>query len=97
MSKLTNATKGKTCIKCDAPDAYACHYNGPRQHDFGKGRGIKCNDLMTADFCYKCDQEFSEGSILPRWNGNKWERSEEFQRWINLTNIRRLKDGVLKV
>ena len=97
MSKLTNSTKGKTCIKCGAPDAFAAHYNGPRQHSYGKGRGVKCDDLMTADFCFICDQEFSEGSMLLRWNHNKWERSEEFHYWIALTNIRRLKDGVLKV
>lgn len=97
MSKLTQASKGKDCIKCGTPNAYACHYNGKRQHDFGKGRGIKCDDIMTADFCHKCDGEFIEGSMLPRWNGSKWDRSEEFLYWIGLTNIRRFKDGIIKV
>lgn len=92
MSKLTQKSKGKTCIKCQRPNAYACHYNGPRQHDYGKGRGVKCNDLMTADFCHDCDQEFSEGSTNTRW-ANKWERSEEFLHYISLTNIRRLKES----
>lgn len=96
MSKLTKKSKGQLCIKCGKPDAYSCHYNGPWQHSFGKGRGVKCNDLMTAEFCHKCDQEFSEGSMLPRWN-NKWERSDEFQKWIALTNIRRLENGVLSI
>ena len=95
MSKLTDSAKGKTCIKCNAPDAYACHLNGPRQHDFGKGRGRKCHDLMSAEFCYRCDQEFTEGSMLSRWNGNKWERSEEFMFWIGMTNIRRFEEGRL--
>ena len=95
MSKITEGSRDKTCIKCNAPDAFACHINGPRQHAFGKGRGRKAHDLMTAEFCYKCDQEFTEGSMLPRWNGSKWERSEEFMFWIGLTNIRRFEEGRL--
>ena len=94
MSKLTDSAKGKTCIKCNAPDAYACHYNGPRQHDFGKGRGRKCHDLMTAEFCHKCDQLFTEGSTSSLW-ANKWERSEDFLFWIGMTNIRRYEEGRL--
>ena len=94
MSKLTASAKGKTCIKCNAPDAYACHLNGPRQHAFGKGRGRKGHDLMSAEFCHKCDQEFTEGSTALRWE-DKWHRSEEFLFWIGLTNIRRYEDGIL--
>jgi hypothetical protein len=94
MKKLTQSSKGSICIKCGAPDAYSCHYNGPRQHSYGKGRGIKCNDLLTAEFCHKCDQEFTEGSMLLRWYGNKWERSEEFLHWICMTNIRRYNEGL---
>jgi hypothetical protein len=90
MSKITEAAKGSVCIRCNSPGAYACHYSGPRQHDFGKGRGIKCNDLMTAEFCHTCDQEFTEGSMIERWNSNKWERSEEFLFWVSMTNLRRL-------
>jgi hypothetical protein len=93
--KLTQASKGMTCIRCDAPDAYACHYNGDYQHKYGKGRGIKCHDLMTADFCHRCDQLFSEG------NKNNFpieeNRDEIFFDYINLTNIRRFNNGVLKV
>jgi hypothetical protein len=97
MSKLTAASKGSTCIKCEAPGAYACHINGPRQHSLGKGRGIKADDLMTAEFCHSCDQEFSEGSMMKRWNFNRWERSEEFLFWISMTNVRRLKNGIIKI
>ena len=95
MSKLTKSSEGKICIRCERIGAYSCHYNGPRQHDYGKGRGIKANDLMTAEFCMLCDSDFSEGSIGV-WI-NKWERSEEFNHWINMTNIRRLKDGDIKI
>lgn len=96
MSKLTEQSKGMDCIKCGAPESYACHYNGPWQHSFGKGRGIKCNDLATAEFCHACDQEFSEGSTSQRWV-SKYERSDEFLKWIMLTNIRRLNGGILRV
>lgn len=94
MSKITNAAKGQICIKCGKPDAYACHYNGPRQHMYGKGRGRKCSDIMTAEFCYECDQEFTEGSISCEWT-DKWERSEFFMHWISMTNIRRYEEGRL--
>lgn len=94
MSKLTKSSKDSTCIRCGALYAFSAHYNGPRQHAYGKGRGIKCNDLVTAEFCYECDQEFTEGSTSTRW-ANKWERSEEFHYWIMLTLIRRQKEGRL--
>lgn len=96
MSKITEASRDSVCIRCNKPGAYSCHYSGPRQHDYGKGRGIKANDLMTAEFCHGCDREFTEGSTSIGW-ANKWERSEEFLHWICMTNIRRLKNGVLKV
>jgi hypothetical protein len=35
--------------------------------------------------------------MLPRWNNNKWERSEEFMYWIMLTNIRRVERGDIKI
>ena len=94
MSKLTELSRGVTCIKCDTPGAWSCHYNGPRSHSFGKGRGRKCHDLMSAEFCHKCDQEFTEGSTSPLWK-DKWERSEDFMYWIGMTNIRRFEEGRL--
>jgi len=95
VSKLTEFSRGVYCIRCDKPDAYSCHYNGVRQYLFGKGRGIKCNDLMTAEFCFKCDQIFSEGSKIGFIDNT--DRSEEFLFFISMTNIRRLNNGVLKV
>lgn len=91
MPKLTESSRGVSCIRCGALEAWACHYSGPRQHAFGKGRGRKCHDLMSAEFCHKCDQEFTEGSTSPRWK-DKWERSEEFMFYIGLTNIRRYEE-----
>jgi len=105
MSKLTDASKGVFCIRCGKHGAYSCHYNGPRQHDYGKGRGIKCSDIATAEFCNDCDNVFSEGttqSLVLRLYGavvywdTKWDRSEEFLHWCMLTNIRRFENMVLK-
>jgi len=95
QSKITKSAKGKTCINCGASDAYACHYNGPRQHRYGKGRGIKCHDIASAELCHECDQMFTEGSDNPMWE-TKWDRSEHFQHLIILTNMRRYDDGDLK-
>jgi hypothetical protein len=93
MSKITESARGHNCIKCGAPDAYACHYNGIRQYQFGKGRGKKGNDLASAEFCFKHDQEFSEGSI----NGfdDVTDRSEQFLFWCMMTNIARYERGDL--
>ena len=96
MSKITESAKGQSCIRCGHPESFAAHYNGKRQHSYGKGRGVKCNDLLTAEFCAKCDKDFTEGSMILIWGDNKWERSEEFLHWIMLTNIRRLERGVIE-
>ena len=93
MSKITESTRGKTCIRCGAPDAYACHYNGTYQHQYGKGRGIKCHDIATADFCHACDQIFTEG-VNPFESMD--ERDAQFLHYITLTNIRRFNDGDLR-
>jgi len=95
MSKLTQSAKGKNCIRCGAEHAYACHYNGFRQHMFGKGRGQKCSDIATAEFCKKCDDRFTEGSQNEAWGKGmigESMRSEEFLYFVTMTNIRRYKD-----
>ena len=89
MSKITQHAKDMPCICCQREgETRACHYNGPRQLSFGKGRGIKASDEATAEFCHECDQRFTEGSTDPMW-ANKWERSEEFMFWVIMTAIRR--------
>lgn len=95
MSKLTESARHEDCIRCGAPNPYACHYNGIRQHSLGKGRGIKANDLATAEFCYQCDKLFTEGNNKAFKSIE--DRSEQFLFWIMMTNIRRLNKGVLKV
>lgn len=93
MSKITKSARGSDCIRCGAPDAYACHYNGTYQHWYGKGRGIKADDIATAEFCYMCDQKHSEGVNIYE---TKEERDAQFLHYCMLTNIRRFKEGVLK-
>lgn len=95
MSKLTESANGQSCIRCDAPGAWACHYCGPRQYSYGKGRSIKCNDLATAEFCQKCDQAFSEGKM--EGFTDKWDKSEQWMYYIMMTNIRRVERGVIKL
>ena len=97
IKKLTQASKGEACINCYRNNGTTCarHYNGLRQHLYGKGRGIKAHDLCTADLCEECDVLFSEGS-KEGFSGDI-DRSEQFQHLILLTNIRRFNNGVLKV
>lgn len=97
--KLTDAARHEPCIRCGKiGETRACHYNGYRAHQYGKGRGIKCDDLMTAEFCQACDDLFSEKNY-PQWLGGSKSinRSEEFLHWIALSNIRRAERGVLNV
>ena len=94
MSKLTLLSKGMMCIRCGSPDAYSCHFNGTYQHQYGKGRGIKCHDIATAEFCHHCDSEFSEG--VNKYQ-SKDERDAQFLHWVTMTNIRRFNNNVLRV
>ena len=93
MKNLRKAAEGMPCIKCGIEDGTICarHYNGIRQHWYGKGRGKKCHDLASAELCMKCDDELSEGK--GGWKSD--EHSEEFLHWCMMTNIRRAERGIL--
>ena len=93
--KLLDAARDVSCIRCGKEgETRASHYNGVRQHLYGKGRGQKCSDLLTSEFCGTCDMDFSEGiSADSTWS--EWERSEEFLHWIAMTNLRRIERGLL--
>lgn len=91
--KLTDKSKGATCVRCEAPHAYSCHYNGIYQHIYGKGMGTKCHDIATAEFCHQCDRLFSEG--LNTTFPNHMQKNEQFLHYILLTTIRRFNEGVL--
>ena len=91
---LLASAEGKVCIKCGRGNGEVCarHYNGQRQHQYGKGRGIKCHPLATAELCHNCDSVFSEGV---KSGMSDDERSEEWLHWIMMTNIRRFDSGEL--
>ena len=95
---MTDARSGHSCIRCKVQDGTVCgrHYNGQRQHQYGKGRGIKCHPFLVADFCNRCDREFIEGAIPKDDHEVQTDRSEEFQHWCLMSLIRRVKSGVIK-
>lgn len=94
--KLSEHARENECIRCgNVNDFGISHYNGYLSYQFGKGRGIKCNDLMSADFCFNCDLRYSEANYDKWQRGSKSvDRSEKFLKWISLTNIRRDENGV---
>ena len=98
---MLDAARDMPCIRCGREgETRACHYNGLWQHQYGKGRGQKCSDLMTAEFCHSCDQLFSEGKLSPFYSKEtdyKYLpeiRDAEFHHWIAMTNIRRIENGI---
>ena len=96
---MVDARSGKPCIRCHTNDGTVCgrHYNGVRQHQYGKGRGIKCHWLLVADFCDDCDSEFQEGSVSKDDIQARYEYSEEFQHWCIMSAIRRANEGLIHV
>lgn len=94
---MTHARSGLPCIRCDRDDGTVCgrHYNGLRQHQYGKGRAIKCHPLAVADFCNACDAQFQEGTAPKSDYAKRLEYSEEFQHWVLMTAIRRAELGVI--
>lgn len=96
LEKILTYAKGQPCVRCGRNDGTTCarHYNGLRQHWYGKGRGIKCNPLITAHLCLSCDQLFSEGNLSDF--ENEVDRSEQFLHLVALTLISLANHGVLK-
>ena len=83
------------CVRCGSTGTTrGCHYNGQRQHTYGKGRSIKCHPLMTAEFCMICDALFQEGSVSKDDGPMRDTYSEDFLHWIAMTNISRVARGI---
>lgn len=98
QSRITKSAKGQPCIRCGVDDGTirCCHYNGFRAESYGKGRGIKCHDLASAELCSECDDMLSESNYHLYPGGSKnIERSELFLHLIIRTNIRRMDRGVI--
>ena len=63
----------KQCVRCGAPGEQVAHYSGTYSSVFGKGRGVKASDAMTAKLCRQCHEHFDGYKA-----GNDDERSIEF-------------------
>jgi len=86
-----------SCIRCGSTGT-TCgrHYNGPRQHLYGKGRGIKGHPVVVADFCKECDALFQEGCVPKAEFEKRLIYSEEFQHYCILSLMRRIWKGVIQ-
>ena len=74
----------QSCVLCGSHHGVvSAHYTGLRQHSYGKGRGIKGNDLLTAHLCQSCHGKFDNPLIR-----KSIETSEEFLHAIALTLMR---------
>lgn len=94
---LTGA-KGQSCVNCGVSDGtvVAAHYTGLRSHLLGKGKGIKCHDLMVADLCFKCHNAFDVDYDRSSFE-KKIDLSEQFLFLIAKTLLRRVDQGVITV
>lgn len=97
--KLLNAARDcPYCMMCGKPNdgtIVAAHYQGLRQHSFGKGTGIKPSDSAVAFICSNC-HDIADGRVKG-YSGDKTERSEEFLFAIVKTHDYLLKEGILCV
>lgn len=93
-ARLRKSAKGQPCVRCGADDGTVvlAHYTGLRQHQYGKGRGIKCSDHMGAHLCHSCHLHFDQPELR-----KSVEASEEFLHCIALTWGRWLGAGLLDI
>ena len=94
-TKLRQSAKGQPCVNCGAtcPTVCARHYNGLWQQAYGKGRGIKCHDLASAELCNNCEKPYAEGQV--EMFDSSADRAARFLHLCMLTNIARFKRGDL--
>ena len=99
--KYTQAAEGQTCIRCGSMHGVClAHYTGQRQHQYGKGRGIKGHDVIGADLCSGGDNTCHEYFDQYKWKDDgltEDQASEEFLHLCALTLVRRVQHGVVKV
>ena len=82
-------------MNCDAQDGtiVRAHYSGIRQHQYGKGRGIKGHDLIAADLCYRCHQSFDSYANAT----TEIDRSEQFLHCVILTILADWREGLITI
>ena len=95
MSKLRQAAKGQSCVRCGVDDGTVvlAHYFGPRRHLYGGGMSRKGHDLIGAHLCSTCHHMVD---IEMRDHKLKYEYSEQFLHYCALTIIRLYEQGVIK-
>lgn len=95
LPKLRKAARDEPCVRCGRiGSTVLAHYCGLRQHDYGKGTGLKGHDAIGADLCNgpgSCHEYFDTYE-----SDNDVERSEEFLHLVALTIIRRFERGTIR-
>lgn len=101
---LRDLAKGEACTNCLAytPDVVLAHFSGIRQHIYGKGRSVKCDDWYGAPQCGRCHANgpFAEGWVRPGtedWPeyARKVDKSEEQLHQIVMWHLSLMKRGLL--
>lgn len=100
--KLLAAAKDKACIQCNKADGTVvpAHLSGMRAQAFGKGKGIKVPDWLTADLCMECHAAFDGYSTAQHTDPNimaRIDHSELFLYAILKTLQRRIDEGLIEL
>ena len=99
--RITQAAKDRSCVCCGIEDGtiVRAHYSGMRQHQYGKGRGIKGHDCIAADLCIKChdnydNYEMGEGDTKQL---RAIDQSEQFLHYCMMTLVRDIEAGIYQL
>jgi hypothetical protein len=99
--RITQAAKDRSCANCGINDGtiVRAHYSGMRQHQYGKGRGIKGHDCVAADLCLVChgkfdNYEMGEGDTKEL---RHIDQSEQFLHLCVMTLIKDIEEGIYKL
>lgn len=79
MKNRLDRLKSLPCVQCQAPPpSDPCHANWG---EFGKGMGIKADDLYTIPLCRACHFDFDTYADMEREKAKAW-----FMRKLEFTN-----------
>ena len=97
--KILAASNGRSCVNCGREDGtiVRAHYSGYRSQSYGKGKGIKCHDHISADLCSVCHSKFDryEGKQGRMTFNEKIDLSEQFLHCCMLTLARDFQEEVI--
>jgi hypothetical protein len=98
---MLKAAEGQCCTNCGKNDGttVAAHYQGIRGDSFGRGGSEKGHDLLVADLCSECHDDFDNyrGSFVVDKFQRKVDLSERFLYCVAITLIRRFRQGILQL